>query len=449
MISDFMLLFRMDDPIIVDLSADNPVYEMLSACMECFEEGTTRLLLTKVPYFKEIIVSSFSCEHCHNSNTSVQPASSFCDKGIRYTLTVTDHEDLNRQIIKSEWGFITIPDVELEIPRESQKGSSSTVEGFITKTRDGLLVKQDERREVTPDIAVKIENFCNRLDELLLMKTPFSFTVEDPTGNSFIENPNAPKEDPKLKVEYYTRSKDDEDVLGITMMKAAQNEETSDEEIENPMTTNETAEVMTFEAMCNACGKEASCNMKEVTIPFFKTILLMANVCDHCGYKDSEVKSSGGIAEKGQRIILKITDSEMDLNRDILKSETAKLLIPELELELVSGSLGGRFTTVEGLLNQVKEQMETINPFAFGDSSSSKSADKMKEVIGGIDDILTKERHVEIILEDPAGNSYVQNVYAPDDDPHLQVIEYDRTEDDDDELGIKDMKIEGYENDDS
>lgn len=31
--------------------------------------------------------------------------------------------------------------------------------------------------------------------------------------------------------------------------------------------------------------------------------------------------------------------------------------IPELELELAEGTLGGRFTTIEGLLTRVKEQV--------------------------------------------------------------------------------------------
>jgi len=31
--------------------------------------------------------------------------------------------------------------------------------------------------------------------------------------------------------------------------------------------------------------------------------------------------------------------------------------IPELELELGEGTLGGRFTTIEGLLTRVKEQV--------------------------------------------------------------------------------------------
>ena len=36
------------------------------------------------------------------------------------------------------------------------------------------------------------------------------------------------------------------------------------------------------------------------------------------------------------------------------------MLIPEIDLELVEGTLGGRFTTVEGLLVQVKDQVMLV-----------------------------------------------------------------------------------------
>ena len=341
------------EPLIVDLTADNPVTEISSICMDCFQEGSTRLMLTKIPYFKEIIISSFLCEFCHNSNNSVQPASEFSDKGVSYTLTVNNETDLNRQVIKSEFGVIRIPDLELEIPPESQKGSSSTVEGFLTKTRDGIKEKQDERRAVDPALAGQLDQFLERLEAVIQVTKPFTFIVRDPTGNSFVENPSAPAPDPDLKVEYFVRTKDDEDELGITDIREGAAEQ--EEEERGPVTQNEHTEVITFEALCNACGKEAQCNMKEVSIPFFKNILLMANVCDHCGFRDSEVKSAGGISEKGQKITLTMTESEMDLNRDILKSETARIEIPSLELVLTSGALGGRFTTIEGLLGQMKE----------------------------------------------------------------------------------------------
>ena len=44
----------------------------------------------------------------------------------------------------------------------------------------------------------------------------------------------------------------------------------------------------------------------------------MATNCDACGYRDNEVKGGSGIAEKGTRIMLKLTDPT-DLSRDVLK----------------------------------------------------------------------------------------------------------------------------------
>jgi zinc finger protein len=44
--------------------------------------------------------------------------------------------------------------------------------------------------------------------------------------------------------------------------------------------------------------------------------------------------------------------------------------IPELELELQHGTLGGVFTTVEGLLTKILKNLLEGNPFAVGDSSS-------------------------------------------------------------------------------
>lgn len=51
-------------------------------------QGVTRLLLTTIPFFREVIVSSFSCEHCGWNNTEVQSAGRIQDQGVRYTLTV-------------------------------------------------------------------------------------------------------------------------------------------------------------------------------------------------------------------------------------------------------------------------------------------------------------------------------------------------------------------------
>jgi len=69
----------------------------------------------------------------------------------------------------------------------------------------------------------------------------------------------------------------------------------------------------------------------------------MATVCDNCGNKTSEVKSGGGISEKGRRIVLTIGEEHtFDMARDVLKSETCALEIPELDLHMGAFVLVGR-----------------------------------------------------------------------------------------------------------
>ena len=48
--------------------------------------------------------------------------------------------------MKSENATIRIPELDLEIPPETQKGTINTVEGLFSKTVDGLQELQEERR---------------------------------------------------------------------------------------------------------------------------------------------------------------------------------------------------------------------------------------------------------------------------------------------------------------
>jgi zinc finger protein len=49
-----------------------------------------------------------------------------------------------------------------------------------------------------------------------------------------------------------------------------------------------------------------------------------------------------------------------------------------------------------------------------------------------------------VILDDPISNSFIQNIYAPDDDPAIEKIEYERSFDQNEELGLNDIKTENY-----
>lgn len=53
-----------------------------------------------------------------------------------------------------------------------------------------------------------------------------------------------------------------------------------------------------------------------------------------------------------------------------------------------------------------------------------------------------------MILDDPLANSYVQNLYAPDPDPNMEIVTYERTWQQNEELGLNDMKVDNYSGDD-
>ena len=46
-----------------------------------------------------------------------------------------------------------------------------------------------------------------------------------------------------------------------------------------------------------------------------------------------------------------------DVRFSYLQSDSASCSVPELDLHLVHGTLGGKFTTVEGLLSAVRDQV--------------------------------------------------------------------------------------------
>ena len=127
---------------------------------------------------------------------------------------------------------------------------------------------------------------------------------------------------------------------------------------------------------------------------------------------------------------------------------------------LQAGTLGGRFTTLEGILDQVYEELSE-KVFA-GDSADKDDRSNFGKFLSNLkavsqrlcplahfcSELLFKVKNVErpftLILDDPLANSYLQNLYAPDPDPNMETIVYDRSWDQNEELGLNDIKVENY-----
>ncbi len=72
----------------------NEVTEMEGLCVNCFKTGNVRLMLTNIPFFREVIISSFECTYCGYKNSELSNAGKLGDKGIKLTLKVIKPDDL-------------------------------------------------------------------------------------------------------------------------------------------------------------------------------------------------------------------------------------------------------------------------------------------------------------------------------------------------------------------
>ena len=446
------------EPVFPNLSGEETLsgpQEIESLCVSCYKEGVTKLLLTKIPHYKEIILMSFHCEHCGLTNNEIQSGGVMQEQGLRVTVNIATERDLSRQVVKSDYATVKIAELELEIPPKGQKGEISTVEGILQRTVAALEQDQPVRRHMDPEGAEQIDKFVSRIQTVLDLGQPFTLEIDDPSGNSFIENPQAPGPDPGRIVENYERNTAQNHLLGLYTQEELQTaedpvlhrveEEDEEEQAEDALTgDNLHDEVLSFPTNCHECNAPAETKMKMTNIPYFKEVVIMATVCEVCGAKTNEVKAGGGIEAKGKKISLRVTDPT-DMSRDVLKSETCSILIPDLEFEMGGHALGGRFTTIEGLMDNIIESVEQNSIWGGGDGVAPDVAEKMKNFKEKFNKFKEGKEPFSLVLDDPAGNSYLQNVYAPDDDPELSIELYERSYEQNDDLGLNDMKVEGYE----
>ncbi|KAM7200922.1 zinc finger protein ZPR1 [Rhypophila sp. PSN 637] len=424
---------------------ERSVEEIESLCMNCHQNGVTRLFLTMIPYFREVVIMSFNCEHCGFQNNEIQPAGTIQLKGVHYELRLRDMADFGRQVVKSDAATVKFIELDVEVP--AGRGQLTNVEGLLRTIVDDLEADQEARKESQPEVYAKIDDIVKKGRAMLAGEAfPFRVSLDDPTGNSFI-SPDLHDGVGKWSKREYLRTKEQNEALGLV------DTVTTDLTEDGDLIPDQ---VYQFPASCPGCMHPCTTNMKMVDIPHFRQVVLMNTSCDDCGYKSNDVKTGGEIPEKGKKTTIHVKNP-VDLARDILKSESCALECPELNLSVNPGTLGGRFTTVEGLLTQVRDDLrnqifQTDKEGVAGEGGDSLAAgerQRWNEFFANLDSAIKGEREFTIVLMDPLASSYVQSLAddpsQPDD--QMTVEEYDRTAEEEEDLGLADMKTEGYADD--
>ena len=267
---------------------------MESMCMRCGGTGTTKFMLHKIPFFRELIIASFLCNECGERNNEVTFGGEIQLQGSKYSLTLTQSEDMNRQIIKSDSASILIPALDFEIPAMTQKGEITTIEGVLRTAAKNLSFDQPLRRIDQPEVYSKVNEIIDALEAMADgNKFPFQLILDDPAGNSFIENPYAPKSDHHLVLAHYDRTAEEDARLGIDHSKGvykpedklveqyaagekqfgaelSHHEPESASDFENGRLGKN--EAVTIPAMCPNCGQMGDSHTAITDIPHFKEV---------------------------------------------------------------------------------------------------------------------------------------------------------------------------------
>ena len=359
-----------------------------------------------------------------------------------------------------------------------------------------LSMFQRERLEQDPVVGLKVAQIIVALSQMASGdedSLPFTILVDDPAGNSFIENFIAPASDPNMKITNYTRSDAQDLALGLQPAskqvnetvfrtdadtnfaalaagqfgqdKSGRLEDSAAAAVPYPMTEDgESVRLghsfggdgpLSIPAPCPNCGKDGESMTAVTSIPHFKEVIIMGFSCAFCGFRTNDVKGGGAIPRLGTTVTLVVTDLD-DLKRDVLKSDSAMVTIPELELELGHGTLGGVYTTVEGLMTKIYTNLRDNNPFAVGDSSTnhhSTSLDTNPRFLAFLDKLQAFARGEQLPftleIRDPLGNSFVSaplgSFLPPEMDKRLTLHDFERTFDENDEFGLNDMNTKDFE----
>ena len=153
--------------------------------------------------------------------------------------------------------------------------------------------------------------------------------------------------------------------------------------------------------LCQFCGKNGlNLREEEVEIPYFGLVYILSMNCDECGYRKTDVEP----AEKKEpcRYTFEVT-SEEDLNVKIVKSGGGRVKIPHVITIDPGPATSGYITNIEGLLERVKNIIQSTAE-SEDDSSAKKKA---KNLIKKLNKVLVGREKLKIILEDPTGNSTI------------------------------------------
>lgn len=155
------------------------------------------------------------------------------------------------------------------------------------------------------------------------------------------------------------------------------------------------------EQMCAFCNTQNLTLMeKEMEVPYFGKVAVFSMSCSNCHYHKADVE----MLETHDPVKYSLdVGSEDDLKIRVIKSSEATVKIPHVTTITPGPASNGYVTNVEGILNRVKYQIESIRD----DEEDADKKKKAKNLLKKLQKVLWGQEKITLIIEDPSGNSAI------------------------------------------
>ena len=168
---------------------------MYSDCPVCGGEKTLEVTnrTDNIPYFGDMLETAVSCKKCgYQSSDSISLEH---NDPIRFTLEINNTK-LNARVAKSQTATITLPELGLKVePGPKSQGYVSNVEGILNRFESAVIRALTlEGEDIEDEVQNNALNIIDLLSKIKLGDYSTMLILEDPSGNSVIDDEDADKE---------------------------------------------------------------------------------------------------------------------------------------------------------------------------------------------------------------------------------------------------------------
>ncbi len=154
--------------------------------------------------------------------------------------------------------------------------------------------------------------------------------------------------------------------------------------------------------MCPFCHEKklVLMDMKK-DIPYFGMTYIFSMDCSGCGYHKADLEAEKQREPEKYSVDL---SSEEDMKIRIVKSSFATIKLPHIGDISPGPSSNGYVTNVEGIINRMVKQLETIRD---NEEEEEESRKKAKNMIKKLHRVVWGQEKQKLVIEDPTGNSAI------------------------------------------